>query len=205
MMLSSKFTFSLIAITALFLSGSAIFTQDSFAAIDAPEFAAIHLNTTATLVKFDQKVNGTLAILDWAIKYTSTATAGSPLTDVAIQNIANSSSTGVGLTVPGTVDKKTGVSSAAGVVGLGYINGTDFVLIHSAIDTDSTYFVNYTNNGATLADSIGQFGQIHANEQGSDPLTGNTSGSVGAALTESAGVKYLKIGSNATAQDCFIC
>ena len=44
-------------------------------------------------------------------------------------------------------------SGTTGVVGLGYINGTDFVLIHAAIPSDATYFVNYTNNPATLADA----------------------------------------------------
>mgnify|MGYP006098197399 CR=1 FL=1 len=198
---SSKFTFSLIAFAALLVSGSGLVIQDSFAAIDAPEFTAIHLNTTATLVTFDQSVNGTLALLDWTIMFSSTGTDGDILTDVAITGIANATNKGVGQTVPGDVDKKTGVSSGTGVVGLGYINGTDIVLIHSAIPSDSTYFVNYTNNAASLADAIGQFGQIHANERSTSALSGNGAGGVGACVAESAVCKYLKIGSNATAVD----
>ena len=84
---SSKFTFSLIAFAALLVSGSGLVIQDSFAAIDAPEFTAIHLNTTATLVTFDQSVNGTLAILDWTIMLSSTGTDGDILTDVEITEV----------------------------------------------------------------------------------------------------------------------
>ena len=202
---SSKFTFSLIAFAALLVSGSGLVIQDSFASIDAPEFAAIHLNTTHTQVKFDQSVNGTLAILDWAIKLTSTAVAGSPLTDVTITQIANSTSAGIGQTAPsaGDIAATTTGAGVTLVTGSGYINGTDFVLIHSAIATDSTYFINYTNNGASLADAIGQYGQIHANEEGGTGA-GGTSGAVGACVAETAGCKYLKIGSNATAVDWIV-
>ena len=86
-------------------------------------------------------------------------------------------STGIGQLFQGTVDKKTGVSSGTGVVGLGFINGTDFVLIHSAIPTDATYFVNYTNNPASQIDAIGQFGQIHATNKWCC-ITGNGAGGV---------------------------
>ena len=170
---TSKLTFSLIAFTALLLSSSYLMSQDASAAIDAPEFTAIHINTTATHVQFDQSVNGTLAVLDWAIMKHSCANPclvnpnavdGSILTEVSISNIANSTSTGVGLTVPNDADKAR--SSSSGVVGLGFINGTDIVLIHSAIDTDSSYFVNYTNNAANAEDGINQPGQIHAMESG---------------------------------------
>jgi len=196
---SSKFTFSLIAFAALLVSGSGLVIQDSFAAIDAPEFTAIHLNTTATQVKFDQSVNGTLAVLDWTIMTTSTAIDGDILTDITIDSIHNATADGVGKTAA-TADNKSH-SSGTGVVGLGYINGTDIVLIHDAILSGSTYFVNYTNNAASLVDAIRQHGQIHANERGVDPTTGNIAGAVGAAVAESAGVKYLKIGANATAVD----
>ena len=73
---SSKFTFSLIAFAALLVSGSGLMIQDAYAAIDAPEFTCNHINTTATHCTFDQAVNGTLAILDWTIKTSSTAVAG---------------------------------------------------------------------------------------------------------------------------------
>ena len=59
-------------------------------------------------------------------------------TDIAITNIANSTSTGIGLTVPVLMtrcNQTVAVSGTTGVVGLGYLNGTDFVLIHAAIPT----------------------------------------------------------------------
>ena len=67
---SSKFTFSLIAIAALFVGGSGLMAQDAYASIltaDAPEFTCKHLNITATHCTFDKSVNGTLALLDWGI------------------------------------------------------------------------------------------------------------------------------------------
>ena len=78
---TSKLTFSLIAVFALFISGSAVLSQDAFAAIDAPEFTARHINTTATHIQFDQEVNGTLALLDWTMRNTSTITSGDILTN----------------------------------------------------------------------------------------------------------------------------
>ena len=110
--------------------------------------------------------------------------------------------TGIGLTVPGDIDKKTGVSSGTGVVGLGFINGTDFVLIHAAIPTDATYFVNYTNNpAASLADAIGQFGANTFELSGAD-LSGNVTALV--VKVSKCTNKYLKIGSNATAVDWMV-
>jgi len=85
---SSKFTFSLIAFAALLVSGSGLMIQDTYAAIDAPEFTCNHINTTATHCTFDQSVNGTLAILDWTLKASSTAVAGSSTTDVTITGIS---------------------------------------------------------------------------------------------------------------------
>ena len=197
---SSKFTFSLIAFAALLVSGSGLVIQDSFAAIDAPEFTAIHLNTTATQIKFDQSVNGTLAVLDWTLMVSSTGTDGDILTDVEITSIHNATADGKGKTAA-TADNKSH-SSGTGVVGLGYINGTDIVLIHAAINSGATYFVNYTNNAASLADEIRQHGQIHANESGANGVTGgNGAGVVGACVAENAFCKYLKIGANATAVD----
>lgn len=205
---SSKFTFSLIAFAALLVSGSGIVAQDAFAAIDAPEFTCKHLNTTATHCTFDQAVNGTLAILDWSLKASSTAIAGDTATDVTITVIQNSTSTGLTDAThrpasAGDILATTTGSGVTLVTGSGYINGTDFVLIHSAIDSDATYFINYTNNPATNADAIAQPGQIHANEEGGVGA-GGMSGSVGACGAEAAGCKYLKIGSNATAVDWMV-
>ena len=87
MILYAKLTFSLIAISALLISGSGFILQDTYAAIDAPEFSCNHINTTATHCTFTQSVNGTLAILDWTLKTSSTAVAGSSLTDIEITNV----------------------------------------------------------------------------------------------------------------------
>jgi hypothetical protein len=202
---TSKLTFSLIAVFALFVSGSAMLNQDAFA-INAPEFTCTHINTTATHCTFDKNVNGTLAILDWTIRNTSTITAGDILTNaqgadgttITITNIQNSTSAGVGQTAPSAKDKS--VSSAAGVVGLGFINGTDFVMIHSAIKSDETYFINYTNNAASQADAINQFGQIYSEVAASS----GAALELGAPKAETANAKYLKIGSNATAADWMV-
>ena len=199
---SSKFTFSLIAFAALLVSGSGLMIQDTYAAIDAPEFTCNHINTTATHCTFDQSVNGTLAILDWTLKASSTAVAGSSTTDVTITGIHNSTNVGVALTTPSEgVTNSNGdveMSSGTGVVGAGYINGTDFILIHSAIDSDATYFINYTNNGATLSDTATQqFGAFYSEAPG----TSGVALPKGQPFAENANVKYLKITSNATAVD----
>ena len=94
MMLSSKFTFLLIAIAALFASGSGIMAQDAYARED-PTFTAAHINTTATKLSFDFNLNGTLRVLDWSLKASSTAVAGSPLTEVTITNIVNGTTSGI--------------------------------------------------------------------------------------------------------------
>ena len=95
MALSSKLTFSIITVTALLVSGSAFLDQDAYAG-DAPEFTAIHINTTATHITFDRAVNGTLTIADWGIRVLPTATAGDVTYDVAISNVANATSAGIG-------------------------------------------------------------------------------------------------------------
>ena len=202
---SPKFTFSLIAFAALLVSGSGLMIQETFAAneFDRPEFSCNHINLTATHCTFDQKVNGTLAILDWTIRYQDTAADGDNLTDVTITGIANSTNVGVGLTVPSTgVSNSNGdveLSTVTGIAGLGYINGTDFVLIHSAVNASSTYYVNYTNNPASLTDVLadGSIGRIYSEKAGSSGATLP----VGACQVETANCKYLKLGSNATASD----
>ena len=71
MMLSSKFTFSLIAIAALLVSGSGLVLHNAYG-FDAPEFTCNHINKTATHCTFDMAVNGTLRAADWGIRYLST-------------------------------------------------------------------------------------------------------------------------------------
>ena len=97
---TSKLTFSLIAISALLVSGSGFMIQDAYG-LNAPSFTATHLNTTATLITFDANVNGTMYKLDWTIKSLGGetcaapcdtnphATAGDNLTDFAISDILN--------------------------------------------------------------------------------------------------------------------
>ena len=148
MTLSSKFTISLIVITALFIGGSGLTTPDAYAA-DAPEFTAAHINTTATKITFDQNINGTLRILDWALKTSSTVVAGEWATDVVISNIANGTISGHSLDgILAYSDTASAVNKAAlGTGTSGFMNNSKVIILrHSAIDTDSTYFVNYTGN-----------------------------------------------------------
>ena len=200
---SSKFVFTLIAVAALFVGGSGIMAQDAYAA-NAPEFTAIHLNTTMTKVTFDQNVNGTLRVLDWSIKTSSTAVAGAHATDVEITNIVNGTNAGVrydggaqmaSYTDTATAADKTNSGLGGADTGLGFINNSKAIyLIHAAIDSDVTYFVNYTNNPAASNDyTPGDAGAIRADASGGVGF--------GSVETENATTKYLKIGSNATAVD----
>jgi hypothetical protein len=193
---TSKLTFSLIAISALLISGSGFLIQDAYAT-NAPEFSAIHWNTTATKVIFDHAVNGTLRMTDWHImtfcpeinqKYCSvveTAVDGSALTsgDIAISNIYN------GSTTPSAKD----ILQSGGSGTKGFINDTtSFFLIHAAIPTGASYYVNFTNTGS-LADTSAT-GQFH------EYLLGR-SGPASAAGNAGTPDKVLKIGSNATGAD----
>ena len=200
---SSKFAFTLIAVAALFVGGSGIMAQDAYAA-NAPEFTAVHLNTTMTWVEFDQNVNGTLRILDWSIKTSSTAVAGGTATDVAITNIVNGTNAGIrydggaqqpSYTSTATAADKTYSGIGGADTGLGFLNNSkSLYLIHAEIPSDVTYFVNYTNNPAASND--------YTNGDTGAFVT-NLSGGVGwgAVVAENISVKYLKIGSNATAVD----
>jgi hypothetical protein len=171
---TSKFTFSLIAIAALLISGSGFLVQDAYAfgkASDAPEFTASHINQTATKITFDNPVNGTLRVLDWAIKLTSTAVltdaGGSQTTDatgtdgavITITDVTNGTTSGVTLNNGYLTTAYSSISSTANKLhswnygtdgdntGLGFINNSRIIiLMHSEIPSDSTYFVNYTNN-----------------------------------------------------------
>jgi hypothetical protein len=206
---TSKLTFSLIAITALLLSGSSFMIQDAYsagAATDAPEFSIQHINTTATLLTFDRPVNGTIAIADWGLRILSTAADGdityTAPDGVAITDISNGTTSGVRIdggsivtsysSIAGTIDKR--VSSSTGVVGLGFVNGTTLVFIHGAIPTDATYFLNYTNNPALTSVPVinGGIGQLYSCSGACAAGNGGEGHS---------GNKALKIGSNATGTD----
>ena len=202
MMLSSKFTFSLIAIAALLVSGSGLMIQDAFAG-DAPEFTAIHLNTTATHITFDRAVNGTLTTGDWGIRILSTTTAGDITYDVAISDIQNATSAGIGRTDASAADELHSYRSSGGLDGAkGFINGTDIVLIHAAIPTDATYFINYTNNPSSTNNQTASVAtQSAAGVQGSGAIHSQDSlASLRGGEGDSTN-KFLKIGSNATAKD----
>jgi hypothetical protein len=178
---------------------------------DAPEFTCIHINLTATHCTFDIAVNGTLAIADWGIRTITTdlqnqftcdegCADGDITYDIAISGIANSSSSGVGLTVPSDGDirisSKGGNGDANPVAGLGFLNGTDFVLIHATIPSDARYYVNYTNNPSSTNN------QTLAGGSGAFHSSGTTADCLVAGCGEGSQTnKLLKIGSNVTAND----
>ena len=171
---TSKLTFCLIAVAALLVSGSGFMMQDAFG-LAAPTFTATHLNTTATKITFDQNVNGTLYKLDWTIKALScaapcttntAATAGDSLTDFTINDILNGTASGLVLNSDGTPEANgdpsyNGLQVHTGQPGQGFINHTAagtqiptvIVLIHAAIPSDATYFINYTGNAASAPEA----------------------------------------------------
>ena len=212
---TSKLTFSLIAISALLVSGSGFMIQDAYGA-NAPSFTATHLNTTTTLITFDQNVNGTLNKLDWTIKNLGGnlcaapcltnphAVSGSNLSDYLITDILNGTASGVVLHADGTKlasgDASYNKNQAhVGAPGQGFINhtargtqiATTIVLIHAAIPSDATYFINFTGDAATAPELTSK--QIRAD---SAPFTG-----AGGSVAESSTVKFLKVGTNTTATD----
>jgi hypothetical protein len=178
--------------------------QEVYAPWDAPEFTCNHINTTATHCTFDQSVNGTLVPLDWGIRYLSTATAGDITYDVAISDIQNSTSEGIGQTDATAANERHSSVGNLGKVGKGFLNGTDFVLIHAAIPSDATYYINYTNNPAMTSN------QTLINGQGSGAFYSGGSvakGDNGVTVSSDEGSpsnKFLKIGSNATAKDWMV-
>ena len=117
---TSKLTFSLIAITALLVSGSAFLDQDAFAAIT---FTAISNSTTQTEIIFSKTVNGTLNNENWYVD-------GAVIT--AISNGTEASAL-------------TKAEYGAGTEGI--INSTTrIVLTHAAI-SDQTADVRYIISG----------------------------------------------------------
>ena len=210
---TSKLTFSLIAIAALLVSGTGILVQEVSAA-NAPEFTAKHLNTTLTEVTFNQNLNGTLRVLDWGIfkhscaaPCTTNANAvdGVIVSEVNISNIINSTTTS-GTTQEGGypfVASRTTIASAndktysgigAANTGLGFINNSNTIyLIHAAIPTNAQYFVNYTNNPAAPNDYL-------VGDTGAFSVQVGAGAGAGSSV-ENVSMKFLKIGSNATATD----
>jgi hypothetical protein len=156
--------------------GSGTLIQDSFAA--DPEFTAYHFNRTTTVVEFSEAVNGTMAIADWTIKYTSTGTAGDVSSDVAISDVNNG-------TKPSAGDI-TASTSGSNIVGLGYMNdSTTMYLRHASIPTDATYYVNFTGNPLKI--DVNGYMLREAR--------------VGSIEYTEASREHVEIGSNATAKD----
>jgi hypothetical protein len=133
---SSKFTFSLIAITALLVLGTGMGVQQSFAA--APTFIAIHNSTTTTEIIFSEAVNGTASIFDWTINGVN-ATAITNGTTASAANIAASNSLG----------GKGGGAAGSGSETFGFFNRTlTIMLTHQELDTGANMVVNYTGNNS---------------------------------------------------------
>ena len=137
---TSKLTFSLIALTALLVSGSAFANQEAFAFGEGiePTFTAYHNTTTMTVVTFDGFVNGTLINADWRI--TADGTSVRPFTDsVTITGITNSSSHPVA---------GHGSNSLAADAVSKLINHTvgPIYIHHSAINSGVTFNINFTNS-----------------------------------------------------------
>ena len=199
---SSKFAFTLIAVAALFVGGSGIMGQDAYARED-PTFTAIHLNTTATKLTFDFNLNGTLRVLDWSLKESSTATPGDALTDVTITDITNGTTSGTVTTANGlAITSYSSTATAAnklnsgGAGTFGFANGTStIVLVHDAINTDSTYFINYTGD-VNLNNNVLAPGGALKHEAANHAAGTGQGGSFNNAVTS-----FLKIKTNATAVD----
>jgi len=203
---TSKLTFSLIAVATLLIAGSAFTNQDAFA-LNAPEFTAIHLNTTTTKIIFDQNVNGTLYKLDWTIKSHACASPcttnpnavlGSNLSDYTINDILNGTAGGTDAT-QNTDPSYNGAQTHVGQPGQGYLNHTwvggqiptVIILRHDAIPSDATYFINFTGNAALAPEATSL--SFLANAKGG---TG-----AGATMAENKSAKLVKVGTNATAVD----
>ena len=153
-------------------------------------FTAKHLNSTTTEINFSSVVNGTLNAKDWAIKAHSctapcitnpAAVAGVITSDYAISNVNNG-------TVPSTGDTVTAKVAFNDAQTFNFVNSSDTIyLIHAAIPTDATYFINYTHNiPLSNAAHIGQFHEARLN---------------GAAPALLSAHEVVEVGFNATAAD----
>jgi hypothetical protein len=121
---TSKLTFSLIAITALLISGSAFLNQEADAAIT---FTAFANTTTTTQVKFSEVVNGTIVIADWQITLTG-ARASEAITVTDVQN-------------------RSHIGTGAQVNHDNFFNNTQFLtIIHNPIPSDAEYNLNFTKD-----------------------------------------------------------
>jgi hypothetical protein len=134
----SKLTFSLIAISALLISGSAIMVQEASAGV--PTFTAYHNSTTSTILWFSEPINGTLLVADWDITLTDNANP-ELATHITISDIYNG----------------TKITSAADVIlnNSHFANNTQgpIILVHGVIPSDATYYVNYTTYDAAFRDT----------------------------------------------------
>ena len=118
---SSKFTFTLIAVAALFVSGAGIMVQDAFAGV--PTFTAITNSTTTTEVTFSEATNGTLLLSTWLVD------------GVEVTAATN-----------GTNPSAANKLHAGGSETFGFLNNTITIkLTHGEITTGATPSVQYIN------------------------------------------------------------
>ena len=160
---SSKFTFSIIAIAALFIGGSAYLNQEAFGEIDGeasqvPTFIAVHNSTTTTEIIFQTQniqhlnadgtpvanaqrtggVNGTAQLADWKVN------------GVVVTGITN-----------GTA--YTGTAASYGGTAVGVFNKTSVIMLtHADIGNTAETTVQYLKTG-TSAD-IRSYAKIKAND-----------------------------------------
>jgi hypothetical protein len=130
---TSKLTFSLIAIAALLVSGSAFLNQDAFGA--PTTFVAIHNSTTTTEIYFSQSINGTLNNQNWFINGLMATAATNGTTPSAANN-----------NYAATTD--------------GFLNNTSRILLtHAALNsTDTTAQVAYITSGEFNSVTAGGLG-----------------------------------------------
>jgi hypothetical protein len=153
---TSKLTFSLIAIAALLVSGSAFLNQDAFGA--PTTFVAIHNSTTTTEIYFSQTINGTLNNQNWFINGLMATGATNGTTPSAAGN-----------NYAATTD--------------GFLNNTSRILLtHAALNsTATTAQVSYITSGefnSVTAGGLGNADVAHDGANAGNLGRGGYSGSV---------------------------
>ena len=135
---SSKFRFSLLAITALLVIGTGMGANQAFAA--APTFVAIHNSTTTTEIIFSEGVNGTARFIDWHINGVN-ATAITNGTAPSAKQLASSAAVMGGNNAVGSGEET-----------FGFFNRTlNIMLTHHTLNSGDTLVVNYTGNNKNTA------------------------------------------------------
>ena len=131
---SSKFTFSLVAITVLLVLGTGMGVNQALGA--APTFVAIHNSTTTTEIVFSEGVNGTKRFVDWSVN---------SINATAITNGTAPNSSDLLYSAASISGANNAVGSGAET--FGFFNRTlTMMLTHHEIGTGDTLVVNYTGN-----------------------------------------------------------